>query len=67
VTDEAADASTPLLKAEDVAKRLNVPKTWVYHAAREGMLPCIRAGRHVRFEASAVERFITEGGTAGTE
>lgn len=51
-----------LLTAEQVASRLQVDKSWVYHAARESMLPSVRCGRWVRFRPADIERFIAHGG-----
>ena len=47
-----------LLTAEDVARRLHVPLTWVYRAARNGSLPSVRCGRYRRFDEADVERWI---------
>lgn len=51
-----------LLLPEDVATRLGVKLSWVYRAAREGTLPCVRAGRWVRFRPTDVNDFIQRGG-----
>ena len=47
-----------LLKAEEVAQMLRVPKSWVYSHLQE--LPAIRLGRYVRFRRSDIERFLEE-------
>lgn len=47
-----------LRTADEVAARLQVPKTWVYRAAREGALPSVRCGRYRRFDDRDVERWI---------
>ncbi|MFN8150802.1 MAG: helix-turn-helix domain-containing protein [Solirubrobacterales bacterium] len=47
-----------LLTAEEVAALLQVPRTWVYRAAREGDLPSIICGRYRRFDETDVERWI---------
>lgn len=52
----------PLLHPATVAARLNVPISWVYRAAREDRLPCVRTGRYVRFRPADVEEFIKKGG-----
>jgi excisionase family DNA binding protein len=50
---------TPTLRtAEEVAARLRVPKTWVYHAAREGTPPSVQCGRYRRFDDRDVDRWI---------
>jgi excisionase family DNA binding protein len=47
-----------LRTADEVAARLQVPKTWVYRAAREGALPSVHCGRYRRFDDRDVERWI---------
>jgi excisionase family DNA binding protein len=49
-----------LLRAEDVAKRIDASKQTVYLLAREKTLPSVRWGRSVRFDPKDVERFIRE-------
>ncbi len=53
-TAPTGDAET-LMGAEELAAVLDLPLTWVEQKAREGKIPCIRAGRYVRFRRSAVE------------
>jgi predicted DNA-binding transcriptional regulator AlpA len=53
----------PLLTVEDVGRRLNVSKDWVWdHCSRKKpKLPFIRMGDGaLRFRASAIEAFINE-------
>jgi excisionase family DNA binding protein len=45
----------PLLDAEQLAAKLSIPTTWLEAAARDGRVPCVRAGRWVRFSRAAVE------------
>jgi excisionase family DNA binding protein len=53
-----------LLKAEDVAEILSLPKLRVYELARQGQLPCVRIGeRQVRFARSALREWIECGGS----
>jgi len=55
--------SDPLLTVEDVGRRLNVSKDWVWdHCSRKNpRLPFIRMGDGaLRFRASAIEAFINE-------
>ena len=55
--------SDPLLTAENVGRRLNVSKDWVWdHCSRKKpKLPYIRMGDGaLRFRASAIEAFINE-------
>jgi excisionase family DNA binding protein len=48
----------PLLTCEDASKLLRVKVSWVYEAVRDGRLPCIRVGRHIRFTRSMLERWL---------
>lgn len=50
----------PLLTPRDAAALLSVRISWIYAAAREHKLPCVRLGRHIRFQRSALERFLVE-------
>lgn len=54
-----------LLTAGDLARRWSVPKSHVYHLAREGKLPAVRLGRYPRLTAGAVEAFEAAGATEG--
>lgn len=47
-----------LLKPEDVATALAVPVSWVYTAARDGRIPCVKLGRYVRFLPETVDQAI---------
>jgi excisionase family DNA binding protein len=58
VATRLVGVSETLRTAEEIAKRLRVPKTWVYRAAREGNLPSVRCGRYRRFDDRDVDRWI---------
>lgn len=47
--ERRASLGEPLLRADDAAQLLSVRTSWVYEAVRDGRLPCVRVGRHVRF------------------
>jgi excisionase family DNA binding protein len=47
-----------LLTAEDIASELQVPKSWVYRAARDGRLPSVPCGRYVRFHPDDLAAWI---------
>jgi hypothetical protein len=49
-----------LLKAGELAERLNLPESWVRNEERLGRLPSIRAGRYVRFNLCEVEKALAE-------
>jgi excisionase family DNA binding protein len=43
---------TPLLTPAEAARLLAVRPSWTYEAVRAGTLPCLRLGRHIRFNAA---------------
>lgn len=43
-----------LVTAKQLAIRLSLPVSSVYELAKAGRIPCIRVGRHVRFNVDAV-------------
>jgi excisionase family DNA binding protein len=52
-----------LLKPADVARRLQVSRSWVYAAAEDGRLPSLRLGGPagpLRFVAADVEAWIED-------
>lgn len=44
-----------LLKPEDAAEMLGVPRSWVLDAARRNAIPHVRLGRYVRFDADELQ------------
>jgi excisionase family DNA binding protein len=63
-----AQTAKPLLTAEELAARWDVPKPHVYRLAREGHLPkgiVVSLGRYYRFRLAGVEEFERDGGTGG--
>jgi excisionase family DNA binding protein len=50
----------PLLDCEAAAVLLNVRVSWVRDAARQGHLPCVRVGRHLRFTRAMLEDWLAE-------
>lgn len=55
-----ASLNEPLLKPQDAADLLSVRLSWVYEAVRDGRLPCIHVGRHVRFLRTDLEGWIDD-------
>ncbi len=62
------EASANLVQAEDIltpeelAARLKVPDSWVYEKTRgrcRNPIPCLRLGRYVRFDWTAVATWLT--------
>lgn len=49
------------LTADEVARILRVPRSWVYTHLDE--LPTIRLGRYVRFRRSDIDAFLEQRGT----
>ncbi len=49
-----------LVNADEIARILSVPKTWVYERTRQGQkaIPFIRLGAYVRFEPEEVINFF---------
>ena len=49
-----------LLRPEQAAWYLNVKTSWIYEAVRNGMLPCRRVGRHIRFTRAMLDEWLDE-------
>jgi excisionase family DNA binding protein len=54
-----------LLKPAEAAKLLAVRPSWVYDAVRNGRLPAIRVGRHLRFTRAQLEEWVADHGVGG--
>jgi excisionase family DNA binding protein len=50
----------PLLRPEEAARLLAVKTNWIYEAVRDGRLPCLRLGRHIRFTRAMLEQWLVE-------
>ena len=48
-----------LLKADELAQVLNIPKSQVYRLTRRGEIPVIRAGRHYRYDVHDVIKSLS--------
>ena len=46
-----------LWTTKEVAAFLRVSRSWVYHQAEAGLIPCLRVGSLLRYESDAVRRF----------
>lgn len=55
----ATPAGEPLISAAELAAALSLPKTWIEQRTRRGELPCIRAGRWIRYNRRAVEAALS--------
>jgi excisionase family DNA binding protein len=59
------DQSLPrLLTPEQAATVLRLPKRSLLAAAAEGIVPCVRIGRRVRFDREELTAWIKNGGKA---
>jgi predicted DNA-binding transcriptional regulator AlpA len=47
-----------LWDAKDVAVFLKVSRSWVYHRAEAGLLPCVRIGSLLRFDPDVIRRLV---------
>ncbi len=56
----AVSLDEPLLDCEAAAALLNVRVSWVRDAARQGHLPSLRVGRHLRFTRAMLEGWLAE-------
>lgn len=67
-TEGAEPAQAPkLLRAEDVAERLSLPKARVYALAREARIGgVVRFGNQVRFDPRGLDAWIHAGGLAAS-
>jgi excisionase family DNA binding protein len=59
---QQGDGNLPgaLLTAEQVARLLGVPRTWVYEQSRCGRIPTVTLGRYRRYRPEAIEAWIRE-------
>lgn len=53
-----------LLGAKNAADLLCVTEARLYDLARQGIVPCVRLGRTVRFEEGKLKEFVAAGGKA---
>jgi predicted DNA-binding transcriptional regulator AlpA len=57
----AALPDEPLWTAVDVARFLQVSRSWVYARCEAGLLPCLRVGGLVRFVPQQIREFASAG------
>ena len=62
-TEEQPDGSR-LWDANDVARYIGASRSWVYHQAEAGRLPCIRILGFLRFDPQAVRDFVQAASSA---
>lgn len=56
-----------LLTVQDVARRFNVPVSWVYAQAEADKLPHVKLGRYLRFVPAQVEAHLLAQRRGGDE
>ena len=56
LNDEPVESRDELWDANDVARYLKVSRSWVYHRAEAGLLPCVRIGSLLRFDPKVITR-----------
>jgi excisionase family DNA binding protein len=54
----SAREAEKLVAADELAKRLGVPESWVRTEERAARIPGVRLGRYVRFKLSEIERAL---------
>jgi hypothetical protein len=58
----SANEAEKLLKAGELAERLNFPESWIRNEERLGRIPSVRGGKYVRFRFRDVEQALAERG-----
>jgi hypothetical protein len=53
---------TKLIRAEALAEAWEIPVQSIYEKARQGLIPCVRVGRSIRFQPEVLEQFVNDGG-----
>jgi excisionase family DNA binding protein len=57
--DASGPGGGPLLTADELAARWQVPRSWVYAASRSGRIPVIRLGHYYRYRLDAIAHWET--------
>lgn len=55
-----SDPPGALLTAEQVARLLGVPRTWVYEQSRCGRIPTVTLGRYRRYRREAIDAWVRQ-------
>ena len=61
---ETTENRGQLENVDYVEKRLGEPRWRIYELARAGLIPAVRIGRRYKFDPSAVEAWISNGGSS---
>lgn len=57
-TPRGDDGADRLWTVQDAARFLALSESWVYTAARSGVLPVVRLGRAIRFDQTALRAWV---------
>lgn len=49
-----------LIGISEMAKKLDVPVSWIYSRTRTNEIPCVRIGKYVKFDYERVMRWVQE-------
>ncbi len=58
VDSSSSSSDEGLWTASEVARFLSMSPQWVYKHAELGSLPCVRLGSSLRFQPSAIRRYV---------
>lgn len=58
MTVEAVDEHS-LLDVEQLARRLGVPRSWIYNQAQAGKIPALKLGKYVKFSPTEIEEWLS--------
>ena len=49
-----------LIGISEMAKKLDVPVSWIYSRTRTNEIPCIRLGKYLKFDYERVMQWVQE-------
>jgi excisionase family DNA binding protein len=55
---EVSNMENNLLSVDDLAEKLNIPKSRVYSFTRQGEIPMIKIGKYCRFQLDEVMNWL---------
>jgi hypothetical protein len=58
VSPAQSQPPSELMDAKGIASALSLPVSWIREKARQGEIPCTKAGRYVRFSLLAVQEAL---------
>jgi excisionase family DNA binding protein len=54
------DIETVIMNVEEVASWLRIPPSTLYSLCRQGKIPCIKIGKHWRFDRKHIENWLDQ-------